>query len=233
MFSATADLYDLIYSSKDYASEARKIREIISRCAPGAKSILDVGCGTGEHAKYLSPPYQVDGLDLDSQFVDIAKRKVPSGDFRVGDMRDFTFGKRYDVVQCLFSSIGYLLSGTEILAALKCFRNHLAAGGVVLVEPWILPQKFVSGRVGLETADKPGLKICRMGVSVREGDVSSVHFHYLIADSKGIRHVEETHRLLLVTTEQMRGYFLTAGMDCEYDSEGVDGRGLFIGRVAG
>ena len=135
-------------------------------------------------------------------------------------------------MQCLFSSIGYLLSGEEIVSALNCFKDHLAPGGIVLVEPWISPEKFVPGRIGLETVDKPDLKICRMGLSSRDGDLSTLHFHYLIGDTNGIRHMEETHKFLLVSTEQMRGYFRTAGMDCEFDCEGLDRRGLFIGRVA-
>ena len=53
MYSATAEIYDAIYSFKDYAGEAAKIREIVARERPGARTILDVACGTGEHARVL------------------------------------------------------------------------------------------------------------------------------------------------------------------------------------
>jgi hypothetical protein len=138
--------------------------------------------------------------------------------------------KRYDVVQCLFSSIGYLLKAEDLISALRCFKKHLAPGGIVLVEPWILPEKFVSGRASMDTVDKPEIKICRMALSGREGDISTIVFQYLIATSGGIVHREESHRLALVSVETMMGYFHAAGLDCEYDPEGVSGRGLFIGR---
>src|SRR5580704_4011824 len=126
MFSATADLYDEIYSFKDYAQEALKIRHLFEHERPGARTILDVACGTAEHAKLLSADFQIDGIDIEPKFVEIARAKNPHGSFSVADMRTFDLGRRYDVVQCLFSSIGYLLTPEDTVAALKRLRAHLA-----------------------------------------------------------------------------------------------------------
>ena len=49
-FGAYARYYDLLYRDKDYPAEARYLHELIQRHAPGAQSILDLGCGTGAHA---------------------------------------------------------------------------------------------------------------------------------------------------------------------------------------
>ena len=57
MFSESAELYELIYSRfKDYAAEAERIATLIRRVHPSAQRILDVACGTGEHARLLSEP---------------------------------------------------------------------------------------------------------------------------------------------------------------------------------
>jgi trans-aconitate methyltransferase len=232
MFTSTADLYDAIYAFKDYGAEVSKIRQILAREHPSAQTILDVGCGTGEHARLLSTDYRVDGIDLEPKFVEIAQGKNPEGSFRVGDMRRFQLNQRYDVVQCLFSSIGYLLTAAEIVAALTRLRAHLAPGGVVLVEPWIAPTEAKTGRLHMITVDQPSLKVCRMSVSQREGDVSIVHFYYLIATPEGIRQAEEVHRLALVPTEQMMAHFAAAGLRAEFDPVGLSGRGLFIAHPA-
>jgi ubiquinone/menaquinone biosynthesis C-methylase UbiE len=232
MFSLTAEIYDAIYAFKDYAGEVLKIRQVIARERPGANTILDIACGTGEHASLLSADFEIDGIDLEPKFVEIAQAKNPAGSFSVADMRSFQLEKRYDVVQCLFSSIGYLLTPQDIIAALTCFRRHLAPGGVILVEPWFSPAAYKAGRPHMITVDHPDLKVCRMNVSQQEGNVSVLHFHYLIATNEGVRNAEEVHRLALVPTEQMESHFNSAGLQCTFDPAGLSDRGLFIARAA-
>jgi ubiquinone/menaquinone biosynthesis C-methylase UbiE len=65
MFALTAQYYDLIYTFKNYGEEVTKIRAAIRKEHPAARSILDVACGTAEHAKLLSTELAVDGIDLE------------------------------------------------------------------------------------------------------------------------------------------------------------------------
>src|SRR5262249_12368424 len=133
---------------------------------PTAHSILDVACGTGEHAKLLSTEFEVDGIDLEPRFVEIARRKGPTGTFSVADMRSFELKKKYDVVQCLFSSIGYLTQGDDVVRALECFARHMAKDGIIVVEPWFAPEDWRVGVLHMAPpVDQPDIKICRMNVS--------------------------------------------------------------------
>src|ERR1043165_2988919 len=100
MFTHTAEFYDALYSFKDYCAESARLRDLIARERPGAKTILDIACGTAEHARHLSGDFRVDGIDLEPRFIDIARKKNPSGHYEVADMRRFDLGRRYDVVQC-------------------------------------------------------------------------------------------------------------------------------------
>lgn len=88
MFTESADLYDLIYSFKDYQKESEEIISAISTKKPGCKSILDVGCGIAEHHKYLKDKFQIDGLDINGKFIESAKAKNQSGSYYVADMTE-------------------------------------------------------------------------------------------------------------------------------------------------
>ena len=230
MFTKTAKYYDAIYSFKDYGAEASNIAALIRSEHPAAMSILDVGCGTGEHARRLATEFAVDGIDLQPEFIALAQSKA-SGTFSVADMRSFALKKRYDVILCLFSSIGYLLRETEVVQALTCFSGHLSDDGVILLEPWLTPDAWKTGQPWLTPpVDLPELKIARMNVSDRRGDLSLLRFHYLIATPAGVQHVEEDHELALYTVDQMLKCFTSAGLVASYDPVALSERGLYTAR---
>ena len=234
MFSATADLYDLIYSSfKDYAAEAAALATLIRSAHPAARTVLDVACGTGEHARLLTEVhgFAVDGLDLDPAFVRIARGKLPNGTVSEGDMTSFVLPRRYDAVLCLFSSIGYVRTLENVTRTLGRFRAHLADGGVVIVEPWFPPDVLEAGRVSVNTAQAEGLAVCRMARMEVAGRLSRLHFAYLIGRSTGIEHATELHELGLFTTDELADCFRRAGLAAEYDPAGPSGRGLFVARA--
>jgi SAM-dependent methyltransferase len=236
MFSRTAALYDVIYGQfKDYVGETDRIVKLLRRVQPRAATVLDVACGTGEHARHLSRHgYRVDGLDLEPEFVRLARDKNPDGRFVVGDMVEFDLGRKYDGVLCLFSSIAYAGTLENVVRALECFRNHLAPGGVVLLEPWFEPAVWEEGRVFMHLAEGDGIKVCRMSHSRVVGTLSVLQFNYLIGRAEGIEHLTEIHELGLFTAAELAGCFEAAGLEViEQDPEGLTGRGLFVSRVAG
>lgn len=231
MFSKSAHLYDLIYRFKDYPAESQKIIELIEKEMPDARTILDVACGTAEHDVYLSQQYQVDGLDLDPEFVRIAAEKNPQGNFYHADMRDFDLGKTYDVILCLFSSIGYVKSLDNVIKTLACFKHHLNPEGVILVEPWFTPDIWhVDSSIHMLSAENDNIKVCRMNLSGREGDISILNFHYLVGTQGKIENFTERHELGLFTVGQMASAFEAAGLAVRHDPEGLTGRGLYIAR---
>jgi ubiquinone/menaquinone biosynthesis C-methylase UbiE len=164
MFSKSAQYYDEIYASidKDYAAEANKVHKVVqaSKKSKG-KSLLDVACGTGFHASLLRKYYQVEGIDLDPEMLSVAKKKHPKIRFHQGDMTDFDLGRQFDVIVCLFSSIGYVKTISRLQKAIKNMRRHLLPGGVLLIEPWFTPKQWHPGRSFMTQVNKPDLKIVR------------------------------------------------------------------------
>ncbi len=235
MFSRSADLYDVIYSSfKNYPAEAAQLAELIRREHPNARTVLDVACGTAEHARLLAGEhgFAVDGLDLDPAFVRIARGKLTGGAVFLADMTAFDLGRTYDVILCLFSSIGYVRTLDNVTRALRCFRDHLAPGGLVLVEPWFPPGFLQPGRTHAVCANAEGVSVCRMSRMEVEDRISRLHFEYLIGRPAGIEHTSELHLLGLFTTAELLACFEDAGLAAEHDPVGPSDRGLFTARLA-
>jgi SAM-dependent methyltransferase len=232
MFDASAEYYDLLYSTfKDYAAETAAMTALLRRLNPHCRTVLDVACGTGEHAKRLAADgFEVDGLDLSPEFVAIARAKHPAGRFFVADMSDFQIPHRYDAVVCLFSSIGYLRTLDRVESALGCFREHLAAGGVIIVEPWFPPGVLDTTNVFRNIGEAAGVRVERSARNDVIGRLSRLYFDYDITDASGTRHVSEIHELGLFTTAEMMDAFRRAGFEAAHDPEGLTGRGLFVAR---
>jgi SAM-dependent methyltransferase len=231
MFSATADLYDLIYESiKDYRTEAAAIAATIRRHLPSARTVLDVACGTGEHARYLATEhgFRVDGIDLEPRFVELARVKVPDGTFRTADMTAFDLGTRYDAVLCLFSSIGYAKDVAQLRRAIAGMTRHVREGGVLIVEPWFEPDAMEHGHVTCITARNNDVTVCRMSFTEITDHRSRLHFEYLIGSRTGLQRVSETHELGLFTRAEMEAAFHAAGVACVFDGHGITGRGLYV-----
>ncbi len=114
-YARSARFYDLIYSWKDYTTEAKIIEAIIDQHNPRAISLLDVACGTGEHLKFLDR-FARAGLDNNPEFVALARQKLPDVPIYLADMTAFDLGCRFDVITCLFSAIGYLRDDPSVLA---------------------------------------------------------------------------------------------------------------------
>ncbi|MDQ4143086.1 MAG: class I SAM-dependent methyltransferase [Actinomycetota bacterium] len=232
MFTRSARFYDAIYSFKDYARESRVLEDIISAEVPRARTLLDVACGTGLHLQHLGARFEVTGVDIDPELLQIAAQRNPGIALEQADMTDFDLGRRFDVVTCLFSSIGYVRTPDRLRMAAAALAGHVAPGGILMVEPWIFPEQFESGRADTLLVDFDGGKIVRATFSERRQDESVLDLHYLVRDPAGrVTHLSEQHVLGLFSDEQYRAALEGSGLgDVSFDPEGLMGRGLYISR---
>jgi SAM-dependent methyltransferase len=231
MFSQSAELYDRIYSWKDYPAEAARVRELVMAAGGrGEDSLLDVACGTGMHLATLREHYaRVEGTDLDPGLLEVARQRLPGVPLHLADMRDFDLGRRFDVVTCLFSAIGYVRTLDGLREAIRSMARHLEPGGALLVEPWFGPDEFRHNHLHLHTHEEPELSIVRMSHASVADAVSILDFEYLVGKPEGITRATECHVMGLFTREQMAAAFEAAGLRVTYDEEGVAGRGAYVG----
>ena len=234
MMRRSARFYDKIYAAlpKDYAAEARTVRDLIEkhrRTGPN-KSLLDVACGTGGHLVHLKEWFDVEGLDVDTEMLRVAAERLPGVKVHRADMIDFRLPHAYGAITCLFSSIGYATPLDRMRRAVANMAGHLAPGGVLVLEPWITPEGWRSGDfVDATFVDEPDLKIARINTTGRDADTSLLFMHYLIGTPAGVEYFTERFQLGLYTHEEYSAALRDAGLEVSFDPRGLTGRGLYVG----
>ena len=101
MFTKSARFYDNLYAFKDYGAASAKLRDTVRDLHPTARTLLDVGCGTGRHLAHLAKDFSVEGLDVNPELLSVARARNPNVPLHQADMTQFALQRRFDVVACL------------------------------------------------------------------------------------------------------------------------------------
>lgn len=97
-------------------------------------STLDLCCGTGRHLKKLSEKgYSVDGVDMNPEAVDEAKKNATLGKVYLSDIQFFKPDHRYDLVYSMESSLGYLSDSQTIELLRNVKENIIKETGVFVL----------------------------------------------------------------------------------------------------
>src|SRR3989344_6863855 len=175
--------YDLIYSWKDYKKEAETIDKLIKKYNTSkGKELLEVACGTGKHLNHLNKKYHCTGIDYSKGMLSVAKKQLKKVTLKQANMINFNLQKKYDIITCLFSSIGYVKTYRNLKKTINTFARHLKPGGIIIIEPWFTNETFYAGRPHIDVAQNDKIKVARAVVSQVKGNISSMDMHYLIAE---------------------------------------------------
>ena len=127
-YAQFAGFYDQLMG--DRSADARRVRGWIERFAPGARSLLELGCGTGAVLAALAGDLTVAGVDASPEMLAIAASKVPAARLVQADMTSFALGTQFDVVICVFDTLNHLPTFESWLDMFDRVHEHLADGGL-------------------------------------------------------------------------------------------------------
>ncbi|MFW5933555.1 MAG: class I SAM-dependent DNA methyltransferase [Actinomycetota bacterium] len=234
-----AGWYDAINEAagKDYAAEAGAVLEVIAELrGAGPTSLLDAACGTGRHLEaFAGEVDDVAGLDVSPEMLSIASGRLGADvPLHEADLRDFDLGRTFDAVVCLFSSIGHVADGDELDRAVTALARHVAPGGVLVIEPWLTPDRVRPGGMrSLDSAETDEGVVARAATSREVGGVLLVEFGWAVATTGGVATLEERHHLPLFTRERYLASVEAAGLVASWRDDVTalrTGRGLLLGR---
>lgn len=202
-----ARAYDILYADKDYTAEATFLGMLVERLRPGARSVLDLGSGTGRHARELTAlGYSVTGVEMSSDMLARAvsesaatgSEKAPA--FHLGDVRTVRLGSMFDVVTALFHVMSYQTSNEDLRKTLETARVHAADDGVFIFDYWYGPAVLTqrpSLRVKRCADDAVSLlRVASPTVEVNR-DIVQVDYELLVTErgSDRLHRFTETHRM--------------------------------------
>lgn len=228
IYSRWAKYYDLLYSFKDYQADATRVMSIIERFHPRARTLLDVACGTGRHLSLLKDRFEVEGLDANAELLELARQRVPDIRFHQGRMEDFDLLRRYDVITCLFSAIGFVRTSEALRATIASMKRHLAPGGLVIIEPWFSRESLWTGTITAHFIDKENLKIAWMYTTAIEQGLCVLANQYLVGTPEGIEGFQEDHVLGLFSTADFEVAFESVGLQLHRISDPGWKRGVYV-----
>jgi len=148
IFGNYAHYYDYLHQGKNYGQECDFIEQLIDTyrtpTEKSAYSIIDVGCGSGNHSLELSRRgYNVVGIDISEAMVKHATAKANTANlpvpFHCSDVNTFTPAEPYDAALAMFSVIGYQTSNQEQLRFLRSIRRLLKPDGLFICDFWYAP----------------------------------------------------------------------------------------------
>jgi ubiquinone/menaquinone biosynthesis C-methylase UbiE len=232
LYRNLARYYDLVYNWKDYKKEVNKINELITKFKKSkGKELLEVACGTGNHLEYFRKFFSCTGTDINQGILNVAKNKIKKVNFKKANMVNMNLKKKFDVITCLFSSIGYVKTYSNLQKTLKNFERHLKKGGVVIIEPWFTKSTYKVGSNHLSTYEDENIKIARLVVSKIKDNISEMDMHFLIAErNKEVKHLTERHEMGLFEIDKTLQFMKKAGFKTIFLKNGLmKDRGLFIG----
>jgi len=131
-YAGFARFYDRIMG--DRTAEVDRIRGYISKHRAGARSLLELGCGTGALLRDLASDLSVTGIDRSPEMLAIAARTVPGARLLQADMTSFTLPYRFDVVICMFDTLNHVVTVDGWLALFRCAHQHLSDNGLFIFD---------------------------------------------------------------------------------------------------
>jgi SAM-dependent methyltransferase len=222
-----APAYDLLCRDKDYDAEVDLLQQLFGKYADRqVRSILDLGCGTGNHGFRLADRgYRVVGVDRSAEMLAEAYRKLEKCHadvrFHQADIRDGNLGQTFDAVLMMFAVLGYQIEDADVLRALQTARRHLQSNGLLFFDIWYGPAVLAQGpEERVRTIEQAGKTWMRTSSGRLETQRNLCHVEFQLRRMSGDRVLEETKESHTVR------YFFAKEIDSFLDSSGFRCRRL-------
>jgi SAM-dependent methyltransferase len=118
----------------DRTPEIDRIRSYVRRHRPGARTLLELGCGTGALLAGLVREFKVTGVDRSREMLSVAARSAPGARLVRADITTVSLPYQFDVVICMFDTLNHVVTVDGWLAVFRCAHEQLSDGGLFIFD---------------------------------------------------------------------------------------------------
>ena len=138
-YEGLAPIYDYVMRHVDYEEWVGYVHELFTRFGQRPSRLVDLACGTGSVTlEFDARGYRVSGIDASAAMIQVARQKAAGLDrtisFSTGDMRQLRGLGPFDGAVCLYDSINYLMSLSEVDDALEQVWHILAPSSLFIFD---------------------------------------------------------------------------------------------------
>lgn len=140
-FEQYSQYYDLLYKDKDYQAETDYVAGLIGQYGNGGKKVIELGSGTGIHARLLAQKgFSILGIERSASMVEIANSlPVENVEFQHADITTFQSTATFDIALSLFHVVSYLTGNKELIATFEHVNKALCQHGLFIFDVWHTP----------------------------------------------------------------------------------------------
>jgi len=234
IFNTYARYYDLLYQDKDYEREAAYVDSLIRASSPGASSMLELGCGTGAHAKcFIDKGYTVHGVDQSATMLQQATERVGTerATFSEGYVRTIRVNRKFDAVVSLFHVISYQPTNDDLAASFATAYDHLSDGGVFAFDFWYGPAVLTDRPVvRIKRMEDDRVRVTRIAEPFMHPaeNLVDVRYHIFLEDKATgeTREIKESHRMRYLFSPELDLLLRQAGFSIVHAAEWLSGSPL-------
>ncbi len=220
--------YDLLYSDKDYETEAKYIARALRAAKPDTKTLLEFGLGTGRHGQVLkSYGFEVFGVERSESMVAAARTR--GLDCVRGDIQAVRLNRLFDGVIALFHVISYQVSDRDMTATFANAARHLRREGLFLFDVWHAPAVLSQGlSVRVKRAEDEDVRLTRTAEPELDASskVATVRYKMLVESKIDNRSqtFQEEHRMRYFFPAEISEFAAGSGFEIERTEELITGK---------
>ena len=234
LYHELAGWFHLLTAPEDYEQEAGEIARLIVGEVPGARTLLELGCGGGNNASHLKRRFECTLTDVSPAMLDVSRGLNPECEHVEGDMRTLRLGRTFDAV-LVHDAIVYMTTESDLRAVFATAFEQLAPGGVAVFLPDCVRETFAEeARHGGHDGDGRSLRYLHWTHDPDPADSTyEVDFALILREDGRTRVVHERFVEGLFAAAEWLAWLREAGFEARVERLEVEDAGdwrAFVGR---